>query len=377
MRRARAIRVALLLVALAGAGCAAAPPPTPALSPLRAAEAKRTVGGAATQKPILACAQPPAPLRDIIARKFYTDAANSLPDPAIIAANRDSLKPLNDFSAQVQKLAENALLTGNPTPARCAVTWLAAWAKGDAMLGRMEEAAQAGYERKWQVVALALPYLMIRDIPTVCPSDNADCMAINRWFATLAAAVKPPYEDARRSRPNNTSARNNHQNWAGAAVMLAAIAANDRALFDWAAQRFRYGLAEIQDDGTLPLEVARGQRAAHYHSFALAPLLIMAEELRANGITLTAADRDRLKRLADRVRLDLADPGFMAAKAGVAQESSLLANGKIGSDRLIWAEAWYDLSRDPAVVPLLAPNRPLSVRSFGGNWTLFFGAALP
>lgn len=149
MRRARAIRVALLLVALAGAGCAAAPPPTPALSPLRAAEAKRTVGGAATQKPILACAQPPAPLRDIIARKFYTDAANSLPDPAIIAANRDSLKPLNDFSAQVQKLAENALLTGNPTPARCAVTWLAAWAKGDAMLGRMEEAAQAGYERKW------------------------------------------------------------------------------------------------------------------------------------------------------------------------------------------------------------------------------------
>ena len=130
------------------------------------------------------------------------------------------------------------------------------------------------------------------------------------------------------------------------------------------------GVLEEWTEESLLLAEARG--------FLVSPSDPLLPELcRALNDAAILAAQDRLKRLADRVRLDLADPGFMAAKAGVAQESSLLANGKIGSDRLIWAEAWYDLSRDPAVVPLLAPNRPLSVRSFGGNWTLFFGAALP
>src|SRR6185312_4049788 len=55
---------------------------------------------------------------------------------------------------------------------------------------------------------------------------------------------------------------NNHLYWAGVEVSAAGIAANDRELFDWGMNTYHVGVAQIQPDGTLPLEIRRGQRAA-------------------------------------------------------------------------------------------------------------------
>ena len=64
----------------------------------------------------------------------------------------------------------------------------------------------------------------------------------------------------------------------GQALKLAAIgeAANNRSDFDWAMATYDNGVDQIQPDGTLPLEMARGSRALHYHLYALAPAVGVA-----------------------------------------------------------------------------------------------------
>ncbi len=71
--------------------------------------------------------------------------------------------------------------------------------------------------------------------------------------------------------------------------MGVAASGNDRALYDWALDTFDDAVSRVAADGTLPLEMGRGQRALHYHLFALAPIVMLAEFGEANGENLYAA----------------------------------------------------------------------------------------
>src|SRR5690606_19191074 len=134
------------------------------------------------------------------------------------------------------------------------------------------------------------------------------------WLVRLARAVTPHYD-----RPPGrgiTDRLNNHLNWAALAVGAAAIAGQDRALFDWAVAKSRIALAQIGPDGTLPLEVARAGKALHYHLFAVTPLVVLAELAAANGIDLYGEGDGALRRLVVRVVTDLEDPRYMVALTG-------------------------------------------------------------
>ena len=61
----------------------------------------------------------------------------------------------------------------------------------------------------------------------------------------------------------------------------------------------------------------RGQRALHYHLFALEPLVTMAELASANGDDLYAYSNSRLHLLVARTVAGLADNQFFVDKAGV------------------------------------------------------------
>lgn len=375
-------RLAVVVLAGVGAGCTLGPTvPVNAQivlhSPvdLRHAQALAPLYG--PKAPEKTCPTPPAPVRDIEARAFYTDAANSIEDPTIVQANRQSLRPLGEYVRQVERLTESFLATGNTETATCALTWLQTWAQADALLGTMKEPRQAGYERKWALGALALSFSALKESPGVCATRATVCADIGGWFKRIAVDVQKDYGPAKRANPKDTSARNNHQNWAGASVMVAGVAANDAALFEWGLARFKDGLAEIQEDGSLLLEVRRGKRALHYHAFGLMPLMIMAATLQQNSPGLAEADLAALRRLANRVRDDLADPAYIAQKAGVDQESIRDAQGKLRADKIIWAEPWYRLTQDASVLPLLKEGRPIIHTSFGGNWTVLFGQRLP
>ncbi len=175
--------------------------------------------------------------------------------------------------------------------------------------------SQGAYEREWTLGSLALAYLKDPRRARRRRGTRAQRARSISWLCAVAAAVEPPYE-----RAGKTSSANNHAYWTGLAVGAAGIACQDRALFDWGIARARIGIAQVGADGILPLELARERLALHYHVFALAPLVMLAELATANGIALYDENDHALRRLADRVIAGLADPHSFERLTGFPQE---------------------------------------------------------
>jgi len=368
----------LVLVLLATAcrtaspGVAPAPPVTPAsASPAPPAlrspfdvEARRAQVGAALPAPRATPALELAPMRDVDGVSFYADEHKSVIDPDLQEQNQAALRPLRAFVKEVTRLADGWMVS-RPADARHAALAggaLARWATAGALLGAANQ--QGAYEREWTLGSLALAYLKIRDAPGVDPAGRA---AVDAWLCAVARLVEPPYE-----RPGKTSSRNNHAYWTGLAVSTAGIACQDRALFEWGIARARIGIAQVGADGILPLELARERRALHYHVFALAPLVMLAELAAANGIALYDENDHALRRLADRVIAGLADPSSFERLTGFPQEQ--VTTPPRGAD-LAWAEPWQARFPDARLAAWLATARPVVDVRLGGDLTAAFAAA--
>ena len=337
--------------------------------PLRApfdVEAIRAIKG----KPLTVepCPEPVPPISDIEGVSFYSDPQGSTPDSTKLAANEVATRPLDLFLAGVVPAANRWVHSrpAQPEAASCAVRLLAAWADSRAMLGRVNQ--QGGYHRKWTLAGAALAYLQIRDAPGL---DAAAKGRVAEWLRAVALAVKPPYD--REPQPGKMSiAANNHAYWAGVAVGAAAIAVNDRALFAWAIERLRIGLRQVTAQGALPLELARGRLALHYHLFALEPLTVLEIMARGNGADLTPADNDAFRRLVAFTFRALDDPSELAKLARAEQQDDWL-KGRSPLTGAGAAEIWLGSHPDAAVDAKIAPFRPYRLRWLGGDVSLLFG----
>ncbi|MBI3707796.1 MAG: alginate lyase family protein [Proteobacteria bacterium] len=288
----RRVVTIVALVVVGGAAGAAEPLKGPV-----DVEARRALIG----KPAgaFACAAPPAPVRDVLAEPFYADRAGSIVDAARYAARVAAVKPLSDFGSGIARIADRWLGAKplQPEAAACALDWLDAWARADAMLATVT--GQGGYERKWALAGLALAYLKIRDAPGL---DAEKQRRAEAWLQRLGYAMKAYYE--RPPGQGISDKINNHLYWAALAAAAAGIAAQDRGLFDWAAGRYLFALTQIAADGTLPLELARAGKALHYHLFSVTPLVMVAELGAANGLDLYAEQGGALGRHRLERRLD-------------------------------------------------------------------------
>jgi poly(beta-D-mannuronate) lyase len=307
------------------------------------------------------CGPPPPAVRNIEAQPFYSDANFSVVDPARYALNQAAVRPLTEFTRQAASLADlwQRARPSVPEPALCVVRWLDAWARDEALLGRVTN--QGGYERKWTLAGLALAWLRVRDAPGV---EREAAARITRWFARVANAVKPHYE-----RMSRTDARNNHAYWAGLAVAAAGVAADDRALLEWGIGRARLGIEQIDADGALPLELARASKALHYHLFSTMPLVMTAELAAANGVDLYAERDGALHRLIARTLDGVDNQAWFARRTGQAQD---FVGGRITGANLAWVEPYFARFSDRRRQALLDRFRPMSHRWLGGSLTLTY-----
>jgi len=363
-----------LAAACAATATTTAPPPAP--SPARApvavaptaerglrgpfnVEARRTRVGRPMPAPPSAPVTPP--IRDVAGVSFYVDDSKSVADPDLRAQNLAALAPLRRYVADVVALSDGWMVSqpADPRYAQRAAAALAAWASAGALLGQVNQ--QGAYEREWTLGSLALAYLKIRDAAVVAPAHHA---AIQRWLCAIASAVRPPYE-----RMNKKSSSNNHAYWTGLAVAAAGIACQDRGHFDWGLARARIGIAHVDADGLLPLELERERLALHYHVFALAPLVMLAELAVANGVPLYDERDHALRRLADRVIAGLADPRSFEQLTGFAQEQ--LTDPPQKAD-LAWAEPYAARFPDARLAQWLDAARPVRDVRLGGDLTAAF-----
>ena len=124
----------------------------------------------------------------------------------------------------------------------------------------------------------------------------------------------------------------------------------------------------ITAEGTLPLELARGRRALHYHAFAAMPLVTLAFLAHVRGEDWTSFNDGALDRLVRMTYAGLCEPERFDELAGVAQEQP--PRGGAG-----WLQLYGLLSGRPE--DFAAFETPSGDRWLGGNVFLLATALTP
>ena len=294
---------------------------------------------------------------DFATDSYYSDSHHSVIDPVRKKKYEDSVAGIDGFSRDVVKAADAYQTTGSRAAAQCVSALLENAAKQKAMTGDMD-GHQAAYVRKWNLAAWAIAYLKIRGSGVVPEESNKTIAA---WMKKLADASKGYVED-KRSHGAGSDSYNNHLYWTGLAVGAAAIVNNDRGLFRWSTDAYKQGVRDIRDDGTLPLEMDRGQMALHYHLYALAPLMLIAEFGETNGEDLYAERDFAIKRLVARCVEGLEDPKYFQQRTGVQQ----VTTPEISAWEISWAQAYTRRFPDARISGLLAKASHLNYTTLGG-----------
>lgn len=302
------------------------------------------------------CPQVPTLPHDVVAFDYYSDPQHSIKDDKRYTAYIAVKEQYNHVTEAAELAADHFQQTGNEAAAACVIKILMQQAQGDAMTGSMSS-NQANYVQNWTLGALAITCLKVRPAgPEALGATPEQIAVLQTWMKKLGGQVKS-YFAARRDKGTNDG-RNNHLYWAGFAAMAAGISADDRRLYDWGVTTYKDGIDEIAADGTLPLEMTRGQRALHYHLFALAPLVTMAELAAANGEDLYSYNHSRLHLLVARSLAGLVDNHYFSTRAGAQQDTP--EKGRIKSEDVIWVTPYLRRFPDAGISALVtqAPKEP-------------------
>jgi poly(beta-D-mannuronate) lyase len=268
---------------------------------------------ALTDKPY-DCPAPPPFAKTLNAESYYTDAHHSVIDPAKKAAEEQATAGPTHLGQWATQAADKVLRDGSRAAAACVYSLLDAAAQAKAWTGEMPT-GQGHYEQKWLLAGAAMASLKIRTTGVGTPAQDKD---IQKWFADLANRVTE-YVDSKKNTPGS-DAWNNHRYWTGLAVCAAGIALNDKSDYEWGIASYKFGVDQIQPNGVLPLEMNRAGRALHYHLYALAPLIMIAELAEANGQDLYSYSNGAIHRLVKLCVAGLADPSLFSKATGVPQD---------------------------------------------------------
>jgi poly(beta-D-mannuronate) lyase len=303
------------------------------------------------------CPAPPAFAKTVEIGTYYIDSKASVIDPKKKAEYDKAAQASGDLSRAAALAADAYLAKGSRAAALCVYSLLDAAAKADAWDGKMDNFSGV-YVQNWLLSGVGIAYLKVRPSGLATAAQDAD---IQKWFKLLAGRVREFFDEEvpRLGGPQN---ENNHIYWAGFAVAAEAIADNDHDAGQWALYTYRMGLANIQPDGTLKAEMNRGQRALHYHLYALAPLIMLAELGEANDIDLYAENNGAIHRLVKFCAAGLEDPTILEKRTGVAQVVELPYSGSdIG-----WAVPYVRRFPDAKLSALIAKAPWVRYTTWGG-----------
>jgi poly(beta-D-mannuronate) lyase len=290
------------------------------------------------------CPDLPPLTKSIDAEGYYIDANHSVIDPAKKKAEEEATAGPTHLGQYVTEAADAYLTKGSRAAVACAYSLLTAAAQEDAMTG-VQPTGQSHYVQKWMLAGTAMAYLKIRNTGVGTPDQDK---AIQKWFEKIAGRVRDYVDDKRRD--PHSDAWNNHGYWSGLAVAAAGIANNNSNDPRWGISAGKTGIDEISPVGVLPRELERAGRALHYHLYALAPLVMLAELGRANGIDLYSENHEGIKRLAQLCEAGLQHPEIFQKSTGVQQ----VVSDKISGADIGWAVPYVKRYPDPQLSAWIA-----------------------
>jgi poly(beta-D-mannuronate) lyase len=109
--------------------------------------------------------------------------------------------------------------------------------------------------------------------------------------------------------------------------------------------------------------MARAGRTLHYHLYALAPLIMIAELAEANGIDLYSYNNGAIHRLVNLCIAGLRDPAIFAKATGVQQD--IVAGQYSGAD-IGWAVSYVKRFPSPQLSAWIAQAGTIRFWQWGG-----------
>ena len=306
------------------------------------------------------CAPAPALPKELAFNGYYVDAHHSVVDPQAKASYEAVSRANEDFIKRVGRTADSYQAQHSASAAECVFSMLQQAAQEEAFsvahLGR-DGARDGFYVQGFYLDGLALAYLKVR------PSSlgtNQQRSEIESWLLQIAFSVERFYDGM--ARENAGDAHNNLTYWGALGVSATGVATGRIDLFNWGVRIYRLALKQIASDGTLPLELDRAAMALHYHFFAVAPLVMIAELGESNELRLYDEDDGALHRLVKRTVSGLVDSAYFRERTGVAQQMPEGLDGRV----IGWAVPYAARYPEPVLASLLARASSTSNWQLGG-----------
>jgi len=299
-----------------------------------------------------ACGQPPAPVDHLSGESVYEkgDPTNSHVNAGAQSTYNKGMAPLWAFVKYVSAEATSYEQSSDKQAAMCAVGALSGWASAGALQHLDSRTARLNFGRN--LAGIALAYKKVRG--TATPDQKA---SIDSWLKGLGQMTTTVFDGDQTKTPMG-----NLRYWNGLGAAAVGDVVDDTKLFDWGMEALRIGLCQADADGALPLEMARGQKALDYQTYATSALVMLAKLSKEHGQAPEQMCGGALGRIVTFTVAASKNPGKIEAKSHVAPAGASV-NGAPGAG-LAWLKA-YQSSFGPIVG---APANPQADDPFlGGN----------
>lgn len=306
------------------------------------------------------CVQAPEPVVSLAYGSRYTAESENRAD-LDEEANADvdeALEPIDEFIVELADGVTRAQSGEEDAQAAadCVIDAVHVWAEANAL--SQLETMNAKISSPSRVAGIAMAYLGAK--PHTSARDLERQEVIEDWLEERVLASMDFFNN---DAPPNAS-RNNLRAWAGFAAAAVAEATGNALIADWAAGTVELVACQADEDGALPLEMERGQRALHYHLHAVGPLVMSAALLSDEETDLFEICNGALHRIVAFVPTAFENPELVNAKAG--EEQTYFNGDELRGFELAWAEPYLSRFDSPELADLVEPLRPLANSKLGG-----------
>jgi poly(beta-D-mannuronate) lyase len=303
--------------------------------------------------------QPAPPAGRMYIPHHYLSGSNGPVNPAEAGA----AAPYRKLDDAVSWGASRYVATGDHAEAACVANLLARWAAAKALLNyTYSDSRQAWYQAEWSLGSVSLAYSVVQSDSSIPPEQRT---AILAWMhqVTVYMFAQDPHEFPVKE--------NNHAYWRAMAATSVGILTGDNTLYRMGLAQYARALAQMNSDGSLPLEMAREENSLGYQSYALAPLTMIAELASRQGVDLYSlrVNGHRIDDAVDFLLRASADPKIMKRYASEKQRFSLDPPRNLPG----WMEFWA--RRHPGKTWDALLTRPLFDALLGGSATLYAAPA--
>jgi poly(beta-D-mannuronate) lyase len=303
------------------------------------------------------------PTGRMIIPPHYISGGHGPVNPAEAPATR----PYNNFEHRVTAGMNQWLVTSSKEEAQCAQQQIDLWAQAGTLLDYdSKESSQAWFQVEWTLSSIAISESVLLNEPSL---DQAVVKRDIQWMNKVAHRTVDFDKAGKQT--------NNHHYWRGLAAVSTGVISSDNDLFSWGISVFKQGIDELDQRGALPQEMARHERAIHYQSFALQPLIPLAEFAERQHVPLYAYKSPTGHTVKDAVNFlgaALANPDIIRNYTPDAQ----MIDEK-GGDFFSFAE-FYSHHVSPTDIPatiLDGLKKPTFATRIGGSTTVIDGFVPP